>query len=105
LAKDIIAVKSSEGLNPFSLKIPFFKRRIGLNFLNRWKLDVRSEFTLKMMLFMEGYYLDAAMSFFKMGRLNSPAVLFRLKWFHGDKAPQRPSCYFSCTCLTCLQVA
>ena len=105
LAKDIIAVKSSEGLNPFSLKIPFFKRRIGLNFLNRWKLDVRSEFTLKMMLFMEGYYLDAAMSFFKMGRLNSPAVLFRLKWFHGDNAPQRPSCYFSCTCLTCLQVA
>ncbi len=88
LAKDIIAVKSAEGLNPF--------RYIGLKFLNRWKLDVHKEYVLKMMLFIEGYYLDAALSFFKLGRLNSPAVLFRLKWFHGAYAPQRPFLFNHC---------
>jgi len=83
LAKDIIAVKSAEGLNPFSVKIPYTKWNFGISYLNRWKLEVKYEVVLKMMLFMEGYYLDAALSFFKLNRLNSPAVLFRLKWFHG----------------------
>jgi hypothetical protein len=86
LAKDIIAVKSADGLNPFSVRIPFTRRSIGLNLLNRWKLEAFPVVVLRMMLFIEGYYLDAALSFFKLNRLNSPAVLFRLKWFHGSFA-------------------
>ena len=94
LARDIIAVKSAEGLNPFgfsfSLPLPFKTEKrlqinLGLTFLNKWKLDVKSDLCLKMMLFMEGYYLDRLLSWrpFRWTRLNSPAVLFRLKWFHG----------------------
>ena len=86
LARDIIAVKSAEGLNPFSLKIPYTSWIIGFNYLNRWKLEVKHPVVLKMMLLMEGYYLDAALSFLRLNRLNSPAVLFRLKWFHGTHA-------------------
>jgi hypothetical protein len=47
---------------------------------------VKHPVVLKMMLLMEGYYLDAALSFLRLNRLNSPAVLFRLKWFHGTHA-------------------
>jgi hypothetical protein len=93
MAKDIIAVKSSEGLNPFSVRIPFTKWHIGAHCFNRWKLKVlpgvAGELQLKMMLFIEGYYLDAAISFLKLNRLNCPAVLFRLKWFHGSFASKK----------------
>jgi hypothetical protein len=104
LARDIIAVKSAEGLNPFgislSLWMPFKKRlqiNLGLTFLNKWKLDVKSDLCLKMMLFMEGYYLDRLMSWrpFRWTRLNSPAVLFRLKWFHGVSVCNAPLNRFS----------
>lgn len=94
LARDIIAVKSAEGLNPFAVsfswKIPFSGKRLsinlGLTFLNKWKVQVKSDFTLKMMLMLEGYYFpDWVTSYFpfQLTRLNSPAALFRLKWFHG----------------------
>ena len=86
LAKDIIAVKSAEGLNPFSVRFPFTKWSIGVYGLDRWKLTILPKWVLKMMLFFEGYYLDAAVSLFKINRLNCPAVLFRLKWFHGSCA-------------------
>jgi hypothetical protein len=105
LAKDIIAVKSSEGLNPFgfSLRFPFptrvqkekkkewewvsYRMNIGATFLNKWKMEAKSHFVLKMMLMLEGYYFpDWVTSHwpFHFTRLNSPAALFRLKWFHGS---------------------
>lgn len=111
LAKDIIAVKSSEGLNPFgfSLRFPFptrvqkenwkgsesqlewewasYRMNIGATFLNNWKMEAKSHFVLKMMLMLEGYYFPDWLTShwpFHFTRLNSPAALFRLKWFHGS---------------------
>jgi hypothetical protein len=91
LADDIIAVKTSEGLNPFGTKIQisFFKRffqiNLGFTFLDRWKVEGRSYSALKFLLFIEGYYLDWLLGrIFKWNRLNSPAALFRVKWFHGS---------------------
>jgi hypothetical protein len=94
LAKDIIAVKSADGLNPFCLriciKIPFSSKcirfNLGISYLNHWKRDLKNKFVLKMMLLLEGYYLPDFITSkfpFQLIRLNSPAVLFRLKWFHG----------------------
>ena len=92
LAKDIIAVKTAEGLNPFGteIQISFFKRsfqiNLGLTFWDRWKVkdEGKSNIALKFLLFVEGYYLDWLLGLvFQWSRLNSPAALFRLKWFHG----------------------
>lgn len=90
LAKDLIAAKTAEGLNPFGTRIEIrffnytFQLNLGFTFLDRWKVEKKSDRVLKLMLLLEGYYLDAAMGFlFNLSRLNSPAALFRLKWFHG----------------------
>jgi hypothetical protein len=100
LAKDIIAVKSAEGLNPFCFSLNFsfpfrsgngwkwkpYSLNLGFAYLNNWKIDKKRDFVFKMMLLLEGYYLDWLTSHFPFTftRLNSPAVLFRLKWFHGS---------------------
>ena len=86
LAKDIIAVKSSEGLNPFSFRF------LGSNFSKPWKLHMKPRVVLVMMLFIEGYYIDFLFSFFDINRLNCPAVMFRVKWFHGGVAQERQVC-------------
>jgi len=91
LAKDIIAVKTAEGLNPFSTRIEVglgkwtFQINLGVTYLDRWKVEAKPNFLLKLMLFVEGYYLDWLLGLvFQWSRLNSPAALFRLKWFHGS---------------------
>jgi hypothetical protein len=121
LAKDIIAVKSAEGLNPFSFSLNFsfptrsggewnwkpYRLNLGFSYLNNWKMDAKRDFIFKMMLLLEGYYLDWLTSHFpfQFDRLNSPAVLFRLKWFHGAccvVAQMSPRAFlFSFACRRC----
>lgn len=93
LAKDIIAIKTAEGLNPFGERIQIrlfnrcFQMNIGFTFFDRWKVDAKSNKALKFLLFVEGYYLDWLSGLiFRWKRLNSPAALFRLKWFHGSSS-------------------
>ena len=112
LAKDIIAVKTAEGLNPFCFTLKFsfpirnknqwewglFNVHLGLPFsskLNNWKMEAKPDIILKLMLFLEGYYLpDYLFShvLFHINRLNSPAALFRLKWFHGSSLAAALAC-------------
>jgi hypothetical protein len=62
-----------------------FQINLGFTYLDRWKVEAKPNFLLKLMLFVEGYYLDWLLGLvFQWSRLNSPAALFRLKWFHGS---------------------